>query len=224
MADKSGMKVIIGFVERGQGKNVAKVFLENKIPVSFQCPGMGTASSELLDVLGLGTAERDILFSIASTANVERMMQMLAEDFGGHLDAHGIIIDLPMTGINNMIATALMNMSPESMMNGGEIMDQHTENSMILVTVNQGHTDEVMDTARGAGARGGTIIRARWSGSKDSEQFYGINIQEEKEVIFIVTTKENRNIIMETINMKHGLNTEAGAMICSLGIDHIVRG
>lgn len=40
--------------------------------------------------------------------------------------------------------------------------EEGMENSMILVTVNQGFTEEVMETARKAGARGGTIIHARW--------------------------------------------------------------
>ena len=101
---------------------------------------------------------------------------------------------------------------------------QQTENSLILVTVNQGHTDTVMATAREAGAAGGTIIRARWAGTQKEEKLLGISIQEEKEIIAIVAPTETRNIIMETINKKHGLNTEAGAMLCSLGVDHMLRG
>lgn len=42
-------------------------------------------------------------------------------------------------------------------------------------------------------------------------------------MILIVASSETRNVIMETVNRKHGLKTEAGAMICSLGIDQIIR-
>lgn len=117
----------------------------------------------------------------------------------------------------------LMHGEPGNGGNGGFDMPQ-TENSLILVTVNQGHTDIVMDTARAAGAAGGTILRARWAGETDAEQFMGFSIQAEKEIIAIVAPTEKRNTIMETINRKHGLNSEAGAMICSLGIDHMLRG
>lgn len=222
MAEKKGMKAIVAFVERGQGKNVARVFSGNQIQAILQCTGRGTASSELLDVLGLGTTERDILIGIAARDNTERMMYKLDDELRGQLDAHGIIFDLPLTGLNSRIATVLLHQ--ENGGNGGSVLEQQAENSLILVVVNQGHTDTVMDTARGAGARGGTIIRARWAGAKDTEQFYGISIQDEKELIAIVSPKENRNAIMETVNRKHGLGTEAGAMICSLGIDHILRG
>ena len=102
-------------------------------------------------------------------------------------------------------------------------MDIKADRSLILVTVNQGNTDDVMDTARQAGARGGTVIRARWAGPDDTSQFYGISIQTEKEIIAIVTETEKRNAIMEIINKKHGLKGEAGAVVCSVGIDHMVR-
>ena len=43
-------------------------------------------------------------------------------------------------------------------------MEREDNGSLILVMVNQGYTDEVMNTARAAGARGGTIIRSRFAG------------------------------------------------------------
>ena len=102
-------------------------------------------------------------------------------------------------------------------------MESYAENSLILIAVNQGHTDEVMATAREAGAHGGTVIRARWAGTEEGGQFYGISLQTEKEIIAIVSSVSGRNAIMEVINKKHGLQTKAGAMICSLGIDRMVK-
>ena len=80
-----------------------------------------------------------------------------------------------------------------------------------------------MDTARQAGARGGTVIRARWAGPEDTSQFYGISLQSEKEIIAIVAAGDLRNAIMEMINKKHGLKTEAAAMVCSVGLEHYVK-
>ncbi|MDR2043154.1 MAG: hypothetical protein LBQ15_02090 [Clostridium sp.] len=224
MADKNGISILIAFVERGQGKSVSRIFLENQISISFQCLGSGTASSELMDVLGLGTSEKDILLGLASGTTAERFMRKLAQDSGASPETHGILFDMKLTGLNSRIATLLLHTGAEG--HGGATMEQdHTRNSLILVTVNHGFTDEVMDTARAAGARGGTIVQARWTGGggKEPEHFYGIHVQAEKEIIAIVAPTENRNIIMETINRKHGLNTKAAAMICSLGIDHLVR-
>lgn len=223
MAGNSKVKAIMAIVERGQGKLVVKQFQAGGIGICLQCMGNGTASSELLDVLGFGTSERDVVIGLASGECVERVLNRFDTELRGRIDIHGIMVDMPLTGINSMIATVLLNDGNRNGENGGSVMQQ-TENSLVLVTVNQGHTDAVMATAREAGASGGTIIRARWAGAKNSEQFMGISIQEEKEIIAIVTPTESRNIIMETINKKHGLNTEAGAMLCSLGVEHMLRG
>ncbi|MBR4284233.1 MAG: P-II family nitrogen regulator, partial [Anaerotignum sp.] len=87
------------------------------------------------------------------------------------------------------------------------MMEDGMENSMILVTVNQGFTEEVMETARKAGARGGTIIHARWAGSESTEEFYGITVQQEKEIIAIISPADKRNGIMEDINSNHCMKT-----------------
>ena len=51
-------------------------------------------------------------------------------------------------------------------------MNTDLANSLILVMVNQGNTDEVMNTARAAGARGGTIIRSRFMGIAELDGLY----------------------------------------------------
>lgn len=225
MADKKeGIKLIAAIVERGQGKGFVKLCRKNGISCHYQCSGHGTASSELLDVLGVGTAERDILLSLAADTNADNFFYKLkeGEGFYSHIPLKGIIFQMPLTGLNNILATILNNQKQSEDLTGGNKMEAKAH-SLILVVVNQGHSDDVMDTARGAGARGGTIIRSRFAGEQDLGQFYGISLQSEKEIIAIVASEDNRNVIMEMINMKHGLKTEAGGVICSLGIEQIAR-
>ncbi|MDE6107688.1 MAG: P-II family nitrogen regulator, partial [Oscillospiraceae bacterium] len=89
---------------------------------------------------------------------------------------------------------------------------------------NQGYTDVVMETARKAGARGGTIIRGRWAGDESFAQMSGITtLQAEKELIFIVVSTELRNGIMDAISQNHGLRSEAGAMVTAIGVEDLVR-
>ncbi len=53
--------------------------------------------------------------------------------------------------------------------------------------------------------------------------YYGMTFQEEREILALIVNQENRNAIMEMINKQHGLKTEAGAIICSLGVDQITK-
>ena len=215
------MKLLISIVERGQGKELTRIYEKHHLFCHFQSLGRGTASSELLDVLGFGSSERTVVLSIGAETVVEQLMYELAE---GEIETRyckGIAFDMSLTGINQIMAVILDSHAPEE--TGGKVLENKGKNSMILIVANQGHTDDIMNTARAAGARGGTILRSRWAGPEDTEQFFGIKIQAEKEIIVIVSSTETRNAIMETVNMKHGLKTEAGAMICSVGIDQMVR-
>ncbi|MFP3155837.1 hypothetical protein LQZ18_15700 [Lachnospiraceae bacterium ZAX-1] len=224
MAERQeGTKLIISIVERGQGKNLTKIYSQNNVSFHYKSYGIGTASSELLDVIGFGSTERDILFSVATTANANMLMNKLNNELDSSIDAKGIAVDLSITAMNAMVAAVLMRQGQVEQQNGGIKMEQEGNNSLIVVIINRGCTDDVMNTARAAGARGGTIIRARGTGAEHIEAFYGITFQAEKEIVFIVASGEKRNAIMETVNKKHGLNTEAAAMLFSLGIDQIQR-
>ena len=98
-----------------------------------------------------------------------------------------------------------------------------TENTLILAVCRRGHTDAVMATAKAHGARGGTVIKGRLSGSEDLEQAYGLDLTPEREVVAIVVPRDKRGPIMDAVNAAHGLRQEAQTILCALPIDHIVR-
>ncbi len=219
----NGMKIIVTIVERRQGKIMAKLYTDNNVIWHYYSVGEGTATSELLGALGFGTSEREILFSLAPTDVANELMYNLNNDFRGNVETKGIIFDIPLTGISNIAASFFVNRPSTEVEE--KVMIEQGENyySLVIVSVNAGNTDAVMETAKKAGARGGTVIRSRFVPNEEIESFYGITLQEEKELIAIVAPKQTRNIIMESINAEHGLNSDAGAVVCSVGIDHIVR-
>lgn len=223
MSNKNGMRMIITIVERRQGKRMAELYSKNGVEWHYQSTGMGTASSELLDVLGFGTAERDVLFSLAEEHIVRKMMYNLNNDLREYAQAKGIIFSIALSGMSSLVAAKLFESAENFKEEGDESVEGKSNNSLIMVIVNQGYTDEVMETAKKAGARGGTILRARFNGSEESKQFYGITLQAEKEIIMILAGNPNRNLIMESINKEHGVNSEAGAMICSMAVEQVVR-
>lgn len=217
------VKLIMTIVERGQGDGVQRLYTERQIPWHYRAVGEGTASSELLDVLGLGGTERDVLLSLASKGPAERLMRLLKEDRPESLQAKGLAVDMSVTGINNIVAAALERQSQQQAENGGLPMEKDSGSSLIMLIINHGHTGEVMNTARAAGARGGTVLRAWQSDGGEPGRFYGLDLQEEKELVLIVASAGTRSAIMETVNKMHGLKTPAGAVILSLPLDHVAR-
>lgn len=94
--------------------------------------------------------------------------------------------------------------------------------SMIFTVVNKGYSDQVMEAAREAGAKGGTIINARGTGKMESDAFMGMEIHPEKEIVLIIAESALRHNIMVAIYKEVGLETEGSGFSFSMPIDEII--
>ena len=218
------MGLLVSIVERGKAALLIRHYQSFQLSQHLQAAGRGTAASHLLDTLGFGTAERDVVLTLGPRQAMARLMAQLKDQDRSQLGARGIAFSLPLSGMSAVLALALSR--PEtagSAREGEENMEEKNPHSLILVAVNQGYTDAVMDTARAAGARGGTVIRARWTGGDEVEQFVGITVQGEKELLAIVAPDRDRPAIMEGIQQTHGLGSSAQAMVISLPIQETAR-
>lgn len=93
---------------------------------------------------------------------------------------------------------------------------------LIITIVNSGYSDAVMDAARSAGARGGTILYARGSVGEEMKRFFGVTIDPEKEVILILISREKRAATMKAIAEAAGLKTDGRGMSFSVPVDDVV--
>ena len=217
------MKVILSIVERGQGAAMLKLYRKRQVPIHIQCAGKGTATSEIMDILGLGSSEKDVLLSFAAASAAKKLLHDLDNELRGHTGGAGIVVSIPVSGLNSLVAN-LAAYHAESLKEKEEGNDmERSENSLILVVCARGCTDDVMTTAKTHGARGGTVIKGRLSGRKELEQAYEVDLKAEREIVAIVVPTSLRNSIMEAINTEHGLRSEAQAALCSLPIEQIVR-
>ena len=92
---------------------------------------------------------------------------------------------------------------------------------LIVVFVNQGFSDVVMDAAREQGARGGTIVHARGTGTKDMEKRFGIIITPNKEMIMILVNKEIKENVMNAIYKVAGLANDGQGIVFSLPVSEV---
>lgn len=216
------MKVILSIVERGQGAAIMRLYCKRQVPIHIQCAGKGTATSEIMDILGLGSSEKDVVISFAAASAAKKLLHDLDNELRGHTGGAGIVVSVPISGLNSLIANLAAYHAESLKEKEGNEMER-TENSLILVVCAQGCTDDVMSTAKAHGARGGTVIKGRLSGQEELEQAYEMELKAEREIVAIVVPTKLRNPIMEAINAEHGLRSEAQAALCSLPIEQIVR-
>ena len=212
-----GIHVIVSIVERGRGTAIQKLYKKHAVFLHTQCPGRGTATSEIMDILGLGSSEKDVVLSYAESGTARRLLALLDNELRGAAGTAGIVFTLSLSGMNNLAAAAIDYYAQQNKKgNGGEPpMENQSKNSLILVTCVRGSADQIMVTAREQGARGGTVIKARWSGMEELERGYDLELTAERDIVAIVVPNDKRKDIMEAVNAAHGLRTPEQAMICS---------
>ena len=101
---------------------------------------------------------------------------------------------------------------------GEETTLKDTKYELLIVIANQGYSGLIMDAARSENAGGGTVIHAKGTGMERAEQFLGVSLAAEKEMVLIVIKREDKNRIMRAIMDQAGTASKARSVILSLPV------
>ncbi|MHC4139483.1 MAG: P-II family nitrogen regulator [Planctomycetota bacterium] len=79
---------------------------------------------------------------------------------------------------------------------------------VIIAMVEQDHQDAVISSAKEAGATGVTILNARGEGIREQKTFFGLQMDQQREVLLFIVEDFHANSIMDAIyeagNFKKG--------------------
>ena len=95
--------------------------------------------------------------------------------------------------------------------------------TLIVVIVSHGHTEGLMSAARDAGARGGTVVKARGTGTEEDATFFGISLAPEKEMLYILADSDNCQSIINAIHAQPILNEPGGGIVFTMEVERAVR-
>ena len=152
--------------------------------------GRGSVHSRLLDFLGLNEVRKEIVTIVAERKLASKVIRSVSEEMQFHKPHHGIAFSIPaseFTGSGNMAAKK----------KGHEVRKQ--VHKIIYVVVDKGRGNDVIEAANLADARGGTIINARGAGIHEVQKLFSVEIEPEKEEVFILTKTEKKDAIVESI-------------------------
>lgn len=208
-------------------KIAADLFKAEKHSILYSLLAEGTASSEILDMLGLGITEKRLLISILSKKDADLMLKKLHLELSMNTVNSGIAFTVPLTSANNLLLrmiTAHTTIQCDDKEGSGKEEEKMVGNEFALIAavVNRGFSGDVMVSARAAGAVGGTVIHSRQIMNEEMESFWGINMQEEKEVLLIISEVENKTNIMKAISEQYGMHSEAKGVVISMPIDSVM--
>lgn len=80
MRDLSRLVMIVTIIERGCGNKLTKLYDREQVFTHVRCEGTGTATSEIMDILGLGSSEKDIILSLAPAGAARALLDKLGDD------------------------------------------------------------------------------------------------------------------------------------------------
>lgn len=223
MAIDSRIVMLLSIIRRGKSGQYIKMLNENDVILHYQCVGEGTAPSEMLDILGLGSSEKDIMISFATQSTANRIATNLNKNLGTTLGYQGLFMVIPTNAFSRISTEIIKKNSNDFVKGDGDKMSSEYKYSLILISVNRGFTDNVMQTAKIAGATGGTIIKARHADVAVMEAYSNQVLSEEKEIVAILAPDSVRNQILESVNNEFGLKSEAQGVVLSVPVDKVFK-
>lgn len=225
-AHKPAFRCLVIIIDANIRNRLAEFLTDSGIPIYYQMHGIGTASSDFLNLCGLGDTNKAIIICFVPRHRVKMLLAEMNQALQLHKKGTGIAISIPLNGAQGWLYKILSTMDSEQMETGLEHevkkMSETITHAMILVTARHGYSDDIMRTARAAGATGGTILKGLRCSPAEAATHFGISLQDEQEIVAIVVPREKKTEIMTAISTQHGINTLAQSIVLSLPVDAIM--
>lgn len=204
-------------INRNLIKKYPSLYKEDGMQVMLITLGSGTASGDVLDYLGLEATEKAVVFSVLEESTWQKTKKDLQQKYQIDAPGGGIAFIVPLSSIGGKKTLQFLTSNMDFQIEEESAL-KDTTHELIIAIANQGYIELVMDAARGAGAYGGTVIHAKGTGMEHAEKFMGVSLAAEKEMIFIVAKKEQKNKIMKAVMEQAGLETKAKTILFSLPV------
>jgi hypothetical protein len=223
------LRLLIIIAEWEKASKINALFESFPLRFCYLSKAEGTASSDVLEMLGLGHTDKALALCVAPQPIARAALAKAADTLRLKKKGAGIAFTVPLSAVAVNLTRILNGEAKEAPDNHidrieSEVEKMKTESTMTLIMsiVNQGFSEDLMDAAKSAGATGGTTIHARRLGSSEQTNFLGLPFQAEKEIVFIIAERDAKVGIMKAINQKCGPKSEAHGIVVALPVDGTV--
>ncbi|WP_010250131.1 P-II family nitrogen regulator [Acetivibrio cellulolyticus] len=191
-SDQMEYELLCVIVNFGQGSKVIKYARQNGILGGTIFLGTGIVSNRLLEFLDLSDLRREIVLMLGEKIGVYKTLDDLNAKYNLNKSNHGIAFSSHVLSILGTKSYKGSNIKEH----GGV---ENTMHNAIYVVVDKGKAEDVVEAAKKAGARGGTIINARGSGIHEHSKLFLMDIEPEKEVVLILAENNLTDAITSSI-------------------------
>ncbi|HZK39139.1 MAG TPA: P-II family nitrogen regulator [Clostridia bacterium] len=204
-------------VDNGKGSKVLQIAKQSGITGGTVFLARGTAHSHFWEYLGLADSRKEVVFMAGKKHITQKAAQSLTKELKLDKPNHGIVFTMPLcniTGTHTLVCENL-NLYEKA---GGEDSVMY---KIITVVVEKGRSEEVIDAAAEAGAKGGTIVNARGAGEYETEKVFLMDIEPEKEIVIIIVKTQAARAVIDSINQKLDLSEPGKGILFVQNVDEI---
>ena len=199
-------RLIIGIVPHNAGDEIVKVAAKAGARGGTILMGTGTASSNILSLLGFGSAGKDVVMILVEEDIKDAVVSEIVESTQTKKKSFGVLWTL---NVSRFIRCGKER--------GGKTeMNIAADHQLITLIVNKGYAEDAMAAARSAGARGGTIINGRGTAKEGDEKFFGMEIVPEKDILMILVENSQCDAVIDAVKKLPCLQTPgSGITFCA---------
>jgi len=224
--DMPELTLLFFIIDWERANAISRVFEEEKVRFHYIIRGSGTANSEMLHLLGIDSADKAVIICMEQLVMIPVLIKEARKKLSAY-NSSGIAFTVPFSAINSPI----LRVFKESILKNEKLAKEQSapppklqgnSHSLLISVINQGYSNDFMNTAREAGATGGTVVNVRGQPHDGAVKFFGITVQKERELIIMLTNEEKKDSIMQAIYEEHGLGSKAQGIIFSLPVERVM--
>ena len=217
MLKQSELYLMMTVTSRAGMPDFIRLYRDKGLDVHLISLGHGTAGEMYMRMLALDGTEKMVCMTVVTGRKWMEVKKAMSVRLRIEAPGVGIAYIVPLSAVGGKRLLMLLT-DGQGYERGEETALKGTEQELLVVVGNLGFNEQIMDAARKAGARGGTVIHARGTGREKEEKFLGISLASEKDIVLIVTPTEQKAEMIRTIMEEAGPKTAAGAVAFALPV------
>lgn len=189
--DLINLELIFAIVKYKKGSQIIRFAKKHGVRSATVLLGKGTIKNPILEFFEVNEGRREIVLMVTKKTIADTVLNKLNEEFEFEKLNKGIAFTIPVIDVIH---------------NGFEEYESEKERGvdnpmfhLIFTIVDRGKGEDVVDAANKSGSRGATIINARGSGIHETNRFFGMEIEPEKEAIMIISERNMTEKIVTSI-------------------------
>lgn len=210
--------LVMSVVDRKKANTMEKILKDLNLSFVLANFGVGTATSEHLLLYDLQESEKAIFYTIATKKTAHDLFLYAEEKMYIDIPGNGIILSIPLKSVSGGSNLEYITQGQEI---GGGKPVMEFKHELIIVVIKEGHSDEVMEFARSAGASGGTVLHAKGTGTAEVKKFMGVSIAPNKDMIYILSPSDKKTEIMTAVSENCGKGKPAEAFCFSVPVSAV---